>query len=116
MSSPEVEAYRFGKITIDGEDYHKDVIIFPDRVMSNWWRQQGHSLSVDDLQEVLTAQPRVLIIGTGTFGRMHIPTSTLKKLQSLGIEVLSEKTEKACRLYNQRRSEDGVIAALHLTC
>jgi len=116
MNSPKIEAYRFGKITIDGMSYNKDVIIFPDQVMPNWWRQEGHSLSLVDLQDVLTARPKVLIVGTGTFGRMQTPEETLAELQSRGIEVITEKTEKACQIYNQRRSENTVIAALHLTC
>jgi hypothetical protein len=116
MNYPKIEAYRFGKITIDGKSYNKDVIIFPDQVMPNWWRQEGHSLSLADLQDVLTAKPKVFIVGTGTFGRMQTPKDTLAELQSHGIEVITEKTEKACQIYNQRRSEGAVIAALHLTC
>jgi hypothetical protein len=116
MSPPIIESYRFGKITIDGDIYTKDVIIFPDQVRPNWWRQQGHSLSLEDLEEVLTAKPQVLIIGTGTFGRMQAPQETLEALKSQGIEVIIEKTEKACQVYNQRQSEGKIIAALHLTC
>lgn len=116
MNPPKIEFYSFGKIRINGKNYQKDVIIFPDRVMSNWWRQQGHSLSLDDLQEVMAAEPKVVIVGTGTFGRMQVPAKTLATLQSAGIEVITERTEKACQLYNQRQTEGGVVAALHLTC
>lgn len=116
MKHSKIDSYRFGNITIDGQTYNKDVIIFPDRVMSNWWREQGHSLSMNDLQEVIDAQPKVLIVGTGTFGRMKIPTETLAELQASGVEVIAAKTEKACQFYNQRKDDSGVIAALHLTC
>jgi hypothetical protein len=47
---------------------------------------------------------------------MKIPAETLIEIEKAGIEVLAHKTEKACQVYNQRKDEGGVIAALHLTC
>jgi hypothetical protein len=116
MSIPKIESYRFGRIVIDGETYQKDVIIFPEGVQPNWWREQGHSLSLDDLKDVLAARPKTLILGTGTFGRMQIPAETLTKIKAAGIEVVAHKTEKACQVYNERKDEGNVIAAFHLTC
>ena len=113
---PLIESYRFGKIVIDGKAYQKDVIIFPEAVRPTWWRQQGHSLSIDDLKDVIAAQPKTLIVGLGAFGRMEMPTDTLVQLEAAGIEVVAKKTETACQIYNQRKDEGGVVAALHLTC
>ena len=116
MNIPQIESYRFGKIVIDGDTYQKDVIIFPTHIASNWRRAEGHSLSIADLQAVIATQPKTLIVGTGTFGRMQIPSNTISELQTLGLEVIAHKTEKACQIYNQRKDEGNVIAALHLTC
>ncbi len=113
---PHIEDYRFGYIVIDDQSYSSDVIIFPDRVMSNWWRDQGHSLSMDDLEKVLAASPQVLIIGKGANGRMSVPASTRKHVEGQGIEVIIHKTEKACQVYNQISQEKETVAALHLTC
>jgi len=113
---PQIEDYRFGHIVIDGQSYSNDVIIFPDRVMSNWWRDQGHSLSVDDLDKVLAASPQVLIIGKGANGRMSVPAGTRNRVEEQGIEVIIHKTEKACQVYNQISEEKEAVAALHLTC
>jgi hypothetical protein len=60
-----IAAYRFGSIEIDGHTYTSDVIITPERVVDSWWRQQGHSLAVADLADVVAARPEVLVIGTG---------------------------------------------------
>lgn len=116
MSNPKIESYRFGEIIIDGDIYKKDVIIFPDRVSSNWWREQGHSLSMNDLDEVIAARPKTVIVGTGIFGRMQIPPETLAQIEASGIEIIAHKTKRACQLYNQCKDEGEVIAALHLTC
>ena len=48
-----IDKYNFGSITINGKEYTKDVIIFPDRVSAPWWREEGHNLSLKDLKEVI---------------------------------------------------------------
>ncbi len=50
-----IEHYSFGTITIDGKSYTSDVIIYPERVDSSWWRKQGHSLHIVDLKDVIPA-------------------------------------------------------------
>ena len=36
---PQIESYSFGEVVIDGKRYRSDVIVFPDRVKPNWWRE-----------------------------------------------------------------------------
>ena len=68
-----IENYSFGKITINGEIYTSDVIIYPERVDPAWWRKEGHTLHIEDLQDVLNANPAVVVVGTGFFGIMKVP-------------------------------------------
>lgn len=111
-----VEHYSFGKITIDGTTYTSDVIIYPDKVDSAWWRKEGHSLHIEDLQDIIQAQPEILVVGTGNYGVMDVPSKTLSYLQSKGIEVYAEPTEKAVSLFNKLQKKKKTIGALHLTC
>jgi len=111
-----IESYRFGHIVIGGASYTSDVIICPDRVEANWWRKQGHRLAQEDLEGVVQAEARTLVVGTGASGLMRVPQETLDYLTSLGFEVIVQRTGEAWQTYN-RLSEGGeVIAALHLTC
>ena len=116
MTVPEVTSYRFGEIGIKGQKYTKDVIVFPDRVYTKWWRETGHSLSMHDLREVLPAHPRVLIIGTGIFGRMRVPKETREGLAREGIQVIIQKTKDAIQTYNRLREDGSGVATLHLSC
>jgi len=50
---PRIEHYDFGRIVIDEVSFNKDVILLPDRIISNWWRKEGHRLCMDDIKEVL---------------------------------------------------------------
>jgi hypothetical protein len=111
-----IDNYTFGNITVDGKSYSKDVIIFPDRVFSPWWRGEGHLLQTDDLVEVVKAGIPELVIGTGYYGTMQVPSDVMKFLASRGISASVEKTSSAVKIYNNISPKKAVIAALHLTC
>ncbi|MGD8553230.1 MAG: Mth938-like domain-containing protein [Anaerolineales bacterium] len=113
---PEIQSYRFGKIEIDGRSYSKDVIIYPDRVRPEWWRERGHYLVPEDLQEIFSVEGDVLIIGQGAYSRMKVPEETRQKIEEQGFKLHVLGTNEAVDLYNQRRDQERVIAALHLTC
>lgn len=112
-----IDSYEFGKIIINGETYTTDVIILPDRVRDQWWRQQGHSLAIDDLKCIVDAKPTILIVGTGYMDGLRIPRVTHKYLANSNIEVIKKKTQEAVQLYNSlAKTEKNVVAALHLSC
>ncbi len=112
-----IEEYEFGKIVIDGETYHTDILVFPDRVRDQWWRQKGHELVIEDLKCVLAAQPEVLIVGTGYTGALRIPEETRRQLDKHHIQLIAKKTQTACSLFNSMmQASRNVVSALHLTC
>jgi hypothetical protein len=112
-----IEKYSFGSITVDSKEYTKDVIIFPDKVLCPWWREEGHSLSLEDLKEVIKLNPAILIIGTGAYGAMDVPEETLEILKEQNIETLTAKTAAAVEIYNEYiQKNKNIIACLHLTC
>jgi len=111
-----IEQYSFGRIKIDGRTYTSDVIIYPDRVDDGWWRKEGHSLCMDDLDEILAAKPEALIVGTGAYGAMQVPLELQRQVAQRGVEFKVCPTPQACAAYNQLAPKRKTIAALHLTC
>ncbi|GAI69658.1 unnamed protein product, partial [marine sediment metagenome] len=111
-----INSYSFGSITIDGKNYRSDVIIFPDKINSRWWRKSGHLLSDEDIGEILKYKPEMLIIGTGTSGLMMVDQKVKDKLNSLGIRFIIKKTAEAVEQYNKLEKKDKVVCAFHLTC
>jgi hypothetical protein len=112
---PTLEGYRFGRLTVDGTEETRDVIVLPERVVTNWWRKDGHRLVLEDLADVLDELPERLIVGTGADGRMEPDPDALERLRARGIEVEALPTAEAVERYAQldpRRT----AAALHLTC
>ncbi len=114
--APVIESYEFGQIVIDGASYQNDVIILPDRIESHWWRDEGHVLQPQDLDAVMEAEPEVLVVGQGAYGRMRVTSETQKALDVAGIELIAASTADAIETYNDLREDRKAAAALHLTC
>ncbi len=112
-----IDAYASGRVVVDGASYEADVIVFPDRVESNWWRKEGHRLQMEDLGTVVGYGPDVLVVGSGSLGMMDVPPSTIEGLETRGISVIVLRTSEACTRFNALLAErKRVVAALHLTC
>ena len=112
---PWIEGYRLGHLVVDGEEQTSDVIVLPERVLSNWWRADGHRLVLADLVDVIDELPERLVVGTGAYAQMRPDPETLDRLRQRGVEVEALPTDEAVRRYGEldpRRT----AAALHLTC
>jgi len=110
-----IDHYGFGRIVVDGREETRDLIILPHRVVRNWWRQEGHALVVDDLDEVWGELPSHLVVGTGADGRMRPDPGTVRQLQDRGVTVEALPTGQAVRRFAELDPAD-TAAALHLTC
>jgi hypothetical protein len=113
---PKIDSYEFGKLVLGGVTHTADLIILPDRVFANWWRDEGHSVSVGDLELVFHTRPELLVIGTGASGLVDVPVLTRSALAKAGIELLVQRTADAVETYNRMHDETRLAAALHLTC
>lgn len=111
-----IESYNFGIIVIDGQKYTSDLIIFPDRVESSWWRNTGHRLCLQDLESAIKEEPEVLVVGTGFTGLMKVEEEVKDYAQEKGITLVIEKTKKATQSYNELAPTKKTIGAFHLTC
>jgi len=111
-----IEDYSFGRIVVDAHVYTKDLIILPGHIVPGWWRREGHSLAIEDLEAVLEAQPEILIVGSGAYERLQVPEATRQALAERRIELLVAPTARACELYGELCGPRRAAAALHLTC
>jgi hypothetical protein len=112
---PRLEDYSFGRVVVDGEEQTRDLIVLPERVVTNWWRRVGHSLAIEDLSDVEDELPEKLVLGTGAYGRLRPPRAVIDELERRGIDVEVLQTGDAVRRYGEL-DERRTAAALHLTC
>lgn len=113
-----IDSYKFGRIVIDGKEYSKDLIIFPNRVNENWFRKEGHKLCLEDISEIFKNKGEnfTLIIGTGYNGLMQVPEEVINEIKARGVYVVIKTTNEAVKIFNEKVGKEKVIAALHLTC
>lgn len=111
-----IHHYSFGSMEINGRTYDQDLIIFREKIISGWWRKEGHSLALKDLEKVIDYEPDLLIVGTGAYGVMRVPSATLKALEEKGIETICLNTRDAVDLFNRQNAGKKVVGAFHLTC
>jgi hypothetical protein len=112
---PRIDEYSFGRVVVDGEEQTRDVIVLPNRLVTNWWRANGHSLVLADLADVLEELPERLVVGTGAYGQMRPEPETLEQLRKRGVDVEALPTGEAVQRYRELDAAH-TAAALHLTC
>jgi hypothetical protein len=112
---PRIEGYRFGHLVVDGEEQTRDMIVLPERVLTDWRRADGHRLVLADLGEVIDELPERLVVGTGAYGQMSPDSEAIEELRQRGVEVEALPTGEAVHRYGELDPRH-TAAALHLTC
>jgi hypothetical protein len=110
-----LEHYSFGRVVADGEERTSDLIVLPGRLVTDWWRRDGHSLVMEDLDEVVDELPERLVLGCGAHGRLRPDPAVIEELARRGVDVEVLRTDEAVRRYGEL-DERRAAAALHLTC
>ena len=114
---PVIESYSFGCMVIDGKQYTRDVIIFPDdTILSPWWRTQGHRLDIPDLEELLAMEPELIITGTGASGLMQPSPALVEMLNRMSIDFTAQPTGEAVKTYASISRTRRTGGCFHLTC
>lgn len=115
-----IQSYSFGRMVIDGITYTADLIILPDKgIIENWYRKAGHVLAPPDLKKVVSADPKIIVAGTGAYGKM-VPAPELESwLEQQKVELSVMDTPRAVDHFNRLVAdspEKKTAACFHLTC
>ncbi len=119
-----IERFEWGRYQIkgqihseDGEGAGKDICILNGEVLP-WEARERHRLKPGMIGLVLGHHVDVLVIGAGVNGRIKVPKKTIARAYRDGIkEVIVEKTQDACAVYNELERLGKRVALLaHGTC
>jgi hypothetical protein len=112
-----IEAYTFGRIVINGTTYTKDLKIICGTVIPNWWRNSGHLVKFDDIEDIFKAGPETVVFGKGNPGQMRLTGSLQSLFQKNNIELIEAPTPAAVEVFNRLiQAGRNVSAGFHLTC
>ena len=109
--------YSFGRIIVDGQTCNNDIKIVSGRLVSNWWRKSGHTVEIEDVQDVIDSDSTILVIGKGQPGYMRVTESLREHLEKNDIELIVEQTSDAIQTFNRLiQAGKQVSAGFHVGC
>lgn len=111
ISAVTVRKVEPGAITIGHESISENVVLFRDTVARGIAIASTDQLSEQDLEDLLTEQPEIVILGTG-WQAQRPPRELVFALARRGIGFETMDTPAACRTFNILVSEGRDVAAV----
>jgi hypothetical protein len=112
-----ITEFSFGRIVVDGQICNNDIKIVQGKLATDWWRKSGHSVEINDVQDILDSDSNIVVIGTGQPGYMKITNSLRRHLETNNIQLIEEPTARAIQTFNRLYSEGRrVSAGFHVGC
>lgn len=112
----------FGQVIINGQTWG-DVLVVGDEVEARDDPRLERELGTDHLigdwevEKLLSNQPELIIIGTGTAGTLRVRPAVKEKMKKAGVKLIIATTPLAIEEYNsQVKMNKKVNALIHATC
>ncbi len=110
-----ITEHKFGSFVVDGKKHLGDLKIIDGR--TRFWDRKKHSVSFEDVKEILDSRPEVFVIGTGNSGYLIVPPEIKDYIYSRRIQLFIDTNEKAIQKYNNSLLQSKRTCALfHATC
>jgi hypothetical protein len=118
---PKIDHTAFGSITIDGENYDRDVLIRlggqvrkRKKKLSKAVYGTSHTISLDEARYVYQEEATRLLVGTGQYGLVELSEEAAEYLDAQGCRVDLLPTKEAIKAWNE--TEGALIGLFHVTC
>lgn len=98
-------------IRVSGETYSHAIALTPEQLLPNWQFTAIEDLSIDDFESLLSGNPELIVVGTGT--KNLFPPRDLVfgfARRGIGLEVMD--TAAAARTFNVLAGEGRRVAAV----
>ena len=102
--------YGSGYVEVNRMQYTCNLIVLPDQIIQNWQVRNIDELNIQHLEALLTMQPEIILIGTGTTFRFP-GKSLLRTIAARAISREVMDTQATCRTYNILSTEGRRVAA-----
>ena len=116
-----IDSFSFGSIVVEGKKYGRDVMFFPDgsvkKRKGGFWKFGSHAIKKGEIEELVEANPEVIIVGTGTDAKARLEPNAESWANEAKLELVVLPSREAIERLNQLVGEDKRVAALiHITC
>lgn len=119
---PYINGTEFGHITINGQKYGQVLIVGEQILERDYDRLNrlfgtSHQIGDWEVEKLLEQNPEIIIIGTGQSGMLNVDQNFCDKTKNSGVEIITNITPKAIKIYNEKVKEGRRVNALiHTTC
>lgn len=111
----QIDNYSYGRLRIKERVYEEDLVVFPDKVSTNWSRKEEERIAPVDIRDVLDYQPELLVVGQGDSPVMELTPDTKRVLFQLGIPWVAAANDDAVAMFNDYEQErKKVVGLFHL--
>ena len=99
-----------GWVRVGADEYRRNVVLLPDRIVEDWAPSGLDALTADDFAVLLAHQPEIVLLGTGATQRFLHPRVLAPLIDArVGVETMD--TRAACRTFNILVAEGRRVAA-----
>lgn len=77
----------------------------------------SHQIGDWEVEKLLEQNPEIILIGTGQSGMLNVDQNFYEKVKDKDVEIITDITPKAIKIYNEKIKEGRRVNALiHTTC
>lgn len=113
----------FGRVKFKDDAYNYDIIVDTDmfvrpRNLSISQNKYGdnHHLGKEELETIVHDKMKVLVIGSGQQGGLHLTDDGANFLKDKKIDFFVKETPEAIKKYNEICLKKKTVALIHVTC
>ena len=82
-----------------------------------FWKFGGHAIRKDEIDELVGANPEIIVVGTGIDAKANLSSDALLALQGEKVDLIVLPSAEAVQKLNQLVDEGKRVSALvHITC
>ena len=109
--------FSFGRIVANGQIFNHDIKIVQSTLLPDWWRKNGHTVDIEDVEDILDDNPEILVIGQGQPGYMKISDALREHLAHRNVKLIEAPTAEAIETFNRLHKEGRRVAGgFHVGC
>ena len=109
--------FSFGRIVANGQTYNTDIKIVRDTLVPDWWRKNGHTVEIEDVQDIIDSESAILVIGKGQPGYMRVTESLREHLDKNNIKLIVEQTSDAIQTFSRLMQQGKQVSGgFHVGC
>ena len=109
--------FSFGRLVVDGQICNNDIKIVNGKLVPDWWRKSGHTVEIEDVQDIIDSDSVILVIGKGQPGYMRVTESLREHLGKNNIKLIVEQTSDAIQTFSRLMQEGKQVSGgFHLGC